>query len=208
MATTHAPGIRPDGGRHGRRATVAAAVVLAFAAIVVPFGLHAVGRNGAQASSATHPSATPTTAAHRDATTDASLGPRGDLPALLPARRSSLTDGTRVRLGDVTDGVLRRTPDGRWQVLVRWNSRLQPVALRGPVRLRGYAAGQPSVSWVSADRLLYTRVSTASPHRFHVYAWEPRGGSAYTPPRLVATALGRVCFNRTFTAFGDCRTSG
>ena len=49
---------------------------------------------------------------------------------------------------------------------------------------------------------------SATPDRFRVYSWDPRGGSAYTPPALVANPLGQVCFNRSFTAFGDCRSAG
>jgi hypothetical protein len=40
--------------------------------------------------------------------------------------------------------------------------------------------------------------------RFDVFAWDPQGGSAYTPPTLVAVDLGPVCFDQAFTAFGDC----
>ena len=133
------------------------------------------------------------------------VGRRGDLPALLP-RHSRLTDGTRVRLGDLTFGVLRRTSARGWQVLVRWNGKVQPVPTRGPVQLGGPSA-QPSTSWVSEEGLLYTRTRIGT-GQFRVYAWDPRGATAYTPPTLVATDLGRVCFNSSFTAFGDCRTAG
>jgi hypothetical protein len=206
VATIHLPGagVGPHGGRHGRRVTVVGAVVLAFAAIVVPFGPRDVGGSGAQASPTTHMDPSPVApAGHEQPATDAALGPHGDLPALLPSR-SKLTPGARVRLGVVTDGVLRRTPGGAWQVLVRWNDRLQPVPTRGPVQL---AAGG-SASWISDEGLLYTRVALAGPDRFRVYAWDPRGGTAYTPPTLVAHSLGRVCFDSSFTAFGDCRTTG
>jgi hypothetical protein len=211
VATIHAPGtgVGPHGGRPGRRATIVAAVVLAFAAIVVPFGLRDVGKSGAQASPATHATASPpSTTAHRSPVVDAAVGPRGDLPALLPARSARLSDGLRVRLGVITDGVLRRTPAGTWQVLVRWNGRLQPVPTHGPVRLAGGPAGHAPASWVSDEGLLYTRVAMARPDRFRVFAWEPRGATAYTPPTLVAKNLGLVCFNRSFTAFGDCGSAG
>jgi hypothetical protein len=203
VATIHVPGtgFRPHGGKHVRRAAILGAAGLAFAAIMVPFVVHEVGGGkGAEATAATRstpPSVSPTTQQHPP--TDPVVGPRGNLPDLLPAR-SRLSDGARVRLGNVTDGVLRRTPTGAWQVLVRWDGRLQPVPLRGPVR---FAAG-PASSWITADGLLYTRISTSDPDRFRVYAWEPRGSSAYTPPTLVATSLGTVCFNRAFTAFGTC----
>jgi hypothetical protein len=203
MLTTDASGtgVGPI-GKHGRRATIVAVVALAFAAIVVPFAIRAVGGSGGQASAAI-PVAPPPVApvTHEHAETDPALGRHDGLPTLLPSR-SKLTPGARVRLGDVTDGVLRRTPGGAWQVLVRWDGRLQPVPTRGPVRL---AVGAAS-SWIAADGRLYTRVPTGSHDRFRVYSWDPRGGSAYTPPALVARPLGQVCFNASFTAFGDCRT--
>jgi hypothetical protein len=193
------------GWRPGRRTTIAGAVVLALAAIVVPFALRGVGGSGAQASPAARvspPRVAP--AGHEHPVTDPVLGPRGDLPELLPAR-SALADGARVRLGDVTDGVLRRAPGGAWQVLVRWNGELQPLPMRGPVSLAGAAV----TSWVAPDGLLYTRLQTGTDGRFQVYAWAPRGGStAYTPPALVSVPVGQVCFNRAFTAFGDCRSTG
>jgi hypothetical protein len=217
MATTHASGtgVAPDRSRHGRQAAIGAAVALAVVAILavaVLFGLRDVGDKDAQASPATHPTASAPSAAPASPIPDdpgahADVGPRGDLPALLPAAptRSAVA---RVRLGDVTDGVLRWTPDRTWQVRVRWNGRLQPVATRGPARLDASSTVQRSTSWVSEEGLLYTRVRTGSPHRFRVYAWEPRGGTAYTPPTLVATDLGQVCFDPSFTAFGNCRTGG
>jgi hypothetical protein len=132
------------------------------------------------------------------------MGPQGDLPPLLASTSSGLRiglqSGARVRIGDITEGRLRRTTDG-WRVVVRWDGRRQPLKLRGRVSL-GRA------SWLSADGLLYTRVPTGRPGRFRVYAWDPQGGSAYTPPTLVAVSLGRVCFNSSFTAFGNCRASG
>jgi hypothetical protein len=127
------------------------------------------------------------------------LGDPGDLPPLLPSGRPELRDGQSVRVGDITEGTLRRTAAG-WRVLVQWDGRLRPLATRGRVALG-------DTSWVSASGLLYSRVPAGTPGRFHVYAWTPRGGSVYTPPVLVATALGRVCFDKTFTAFGDCSRS-
>jgi hypothetical protein len=208
VATIQAPGtgVGPHGGKRARRAAIIAAVVLAFAAIVAPFALRSLDRHDASASTtphATDPSVAPR-AKHQDTTTDPALGPHGDLPALLPSRSGSM-DGTHVRLGDITSGVLRRTSDGGWQVLVRWNGKLQPVPTRGPVQLGGPPA-QGSMSWIANHGLLYTRVA-AGVGRFHVYAWEPRNATAYTPPTLVATNLGRVCFNRSFTAYGTCSSS-
>jgi hypothetical protein len=208
MATTHAPGTgigSGDAGKRGRRTAIVAAVVLVLGAIVAPFGVRGLDRDGRRAAAAP-PTSTPSPAPHtrhqQDRSGDVSIGPRGDLPALLPVAPTGMRAGARVRLGDVTTGVLRRTPAGAWQVAVRWNGRVQPVATRGPVSMAGGAA-----SWLSADRLLYTRVATGAPGRFRVYAWEPHGGTAYHPPTLVATALGHVCFNPSFTAFGSCTTS-
>lgn len=211
MAIIHVPGtgIGPHGGKHPRRAVILAAVVFACAAIVVPFALHDVGRSGAKAPAAAHdtePSpAVPLT--HQHTVSDASVGPRGNLPALLPGR-ARLTDGTRVRLGDITFGALRRTPDGTWRVLVLWNGRTQAVPTRGPVGIGGGSASPATTSWVSDKGLLYTRVATGPAGQFRVYAWVPRDATAYTPPTLVARKLGRVCFNDAFTAFGNCRTTG
>ncbi len=209
MATIHVPGtgLGPHDGKHRRRAPIIAAVLLACAAIVTPFALHAFDRSSPPTAAAT-PVAAPSQAtvpAHRHPAADPEVGRRGDLPALLP-QRSRLTDGTRVRLGDLTLGVLRRTSAEGWQVLVRWNGKVQPVPTRGPVQLGGPSA-QPSTSWVSEEGLLYTRIRIGT-GQFRVYAWDPRGATAYTPPTLVATDLGRVCFNGSFTAFGDCRTAG
>jgi hypothetical protein len=200
-------GLGPHGGRHGRRAPIIAAVALACTAIVLPFALHAFHTSGAQAPATTGVAApSPATApVHRHPVADPDLGRRGDLPALLPVR-ARLTDGTHVRLGDVTAGVLRRTATGGWRVLVRWNGKVQPAPTRGPVQLGGPSV-QPSTSWVSAEGLLYTRIRIGA-GQFRVYGWDPRDATAYTPPTLVAIDLGRVCFNASFTAYGDCRTAG
>jgi hypothetical protein len=201
VATIQAPGtgVGPHNGKRLRRVTIIAAVVLAFAAIAVPFALRGLDRDApaSAAPRATDPSVAPP-ATHPQPATDPALGPHGDLPSLLPSR-SRLIEGTQVRLGDITSGVLRRTPDG-WKVLVRWNGRLQPVPTHGPVKLGG---GSAQSSWISKQGLLYTRVATGA-GQFRVYAWEPRDATAYTPPTLVATDLGRVCFNRSFTAYGTC----
>jgi hypothetical protein len=203
MATTGASGIGVGPfGRHGRRTTLlaVAGAALVCAAIVVPFAVRGLEGGGAQASTAVRvaqPSVEP--AAQQPRTSDPALGAQTGLPALLPAR-SKLVPGAHVRLGVVTDGVLQRMPDGAWQVLVRWNGRLRPVPTRGPVQL---AAGAAS-SWISEEGLLYTRVPTGTPGRFRVYGWDPRGGSAYTPPTLVSISLGQACFNQDFTAYGTC----
>jgi hypothetical protein len=203
MATTHAPGtgIGPgDAGKHGRRSAVIAAVALAGAAIVVPLALHGARHSGAEASPAAPVAqAPPSPAVHHHASNNSRLGSQDDLPPLLSSGRPALQDGVQVRVGDITAGTLRRTAGG-WQVLVRWDGRLQPLQTQGPVALG-------ATSWVSASGLLYTRVSTDTPGRFRVYTWDPEGGTAYTPPALVSSELGPVCFNKTFTAFGDCRVS-
>jgi hypothetical protein len=209
VATVHVSGtgLGPHGGKPRRRGPIIAAVILACAAIVIPFAVHTFDRSSAATPAATPVSAPSqvTTPAHRLTVADPGVGQRGDLPALLP-RRSRLVDGARVRLGDVTSGVLRRTSVGGWQVLVRWNSKVQPAPTRGPVQLGG-PSEQRSTSWISEEGLPYTRIPLGA-GRFRVYAWDPRGATAYTPPTLVATDLGRVCFNHSFTAFGDCRTAG
>jgi hypothetical protein len=185
---------------------VLAGVVLVAAAIAVPVGVRGLDHDGAHGSAAT--STTPVTGTPhrhgRGTRADAALGSQGDLPPLLASSsvdvRSGLRAGARVRVGNITDGRLRRTSGG-WQVVVRWGGRFQPLALRGPVSLR-------RASWLSAAGLLYTRVPAGTPGRFRVYAWDPQGGSAYTPPALKAIGLGRVCFNPTFTAYGNCQTAG
>lgn len=209
MATMQAPGAGLGGGDLGKRsrqAAVAAAVLLAIVAIVVPFLVHALQDRDPEASAVqqTSPQTTTATGRHHtssgtsgDTTSDAALGSRGDLPSLLPAARLALRDGQPVRVGDVTTGVVHRSATAGWQVLVRWDGRLQPLPIRGPVSLG-------AATWASRAGLLYTRVATATPGRFHVYAWSPTGGTAYTPPTLVATTVGDVCFNQAFTAFGGC----
>jgi hypothetical protein len=208
MATTHAPGtgIGPGGAKwHGRRAAVIAGVVLVCATIVIPFGLRGMQRSGAQASAdTTRPAPTtvqkPTT--HHNPAVDPAVGSHGDLPSLLPTRSDALQAGVRVRIGDVTGGLLRCTSAGGWEVAVRWDGRLQPMIMRGHVSLAD------GTSWVSRSGFLYTRVPTDTAGRFRVYAWEPVGGTAYTPPALVATNLGAVCFDSSFSAYGGCRAVG
>jgi hypothetical protein len=130
-----------------------------------------------------------------------SLGPRSHLPPLLPASAVALRPGLVVDVGNLTEGRLRRTTGGAWQVLVRWDGRTQPLPITGAVAL-----GTDS-SWVSARGALYTRVATSTPGRFQVYGWHPEHESAYAPPRLTARYLGEVCFNASFTDFGDCARS-
>jgi hypothetical protein len=202
MAITHVPGSGLGGaglGPRGRRAAVIAAVVLACAAILVPFGIHALRDDAPPATAATHQTVHQAVASHprHHTVTDGVLGSRADLPSLLPAAGPGLQDGATVRVGDITTGVVHRSPTGAWQVVVRWDGQPQPLTAQGPVSL---GAG----SWVSRAGLLYSRVATGTPGRFRVYAWDAQGGTAYTPPSLVATSLGPVCFNQTFTAFGGC----
>jgi hypothetical protein len=208
MAIAHAPGTGLGPGdtgpfghlKLGRRTTIAAVVALVVAAVVIPFGLHALDRDGARATPASRVGSTPPTTSQPHQTQhDSALGARADLPSLLPARAPALRAGEQVRVGDVTRGSVRRTPDG-WQVVVRWDGRLQPLTTSGPVSLGD------GTTWVASSGLVYTRVPTGEPGRFKVYAWQPQGGSAYTAPGLVATALGAVCFNASFTDFGGCAT--
>jgi hypothetical protein len=207
MTTVHAPGtgLGGDGlGKRSRQAAVAAAVVLAFVAIVVPFVVHALQDRDPATSRTlqrTSPQTTPSSGRHHtsstDPSTDSALGARGDLPSLLPAGGMALSEGQPVRVGYITTGTLHHAATTGWQVLVRWDGRVQPLPTRGPVSVG-------TRSWVSQAGLLYSRVPTGTPGRFHVYAWSPIGGTAYTPPTLVATSLGDVCFDPAFTAFGGC----
>lgn len=203
MATIHLPGAGDAAGR--RRMAVVAGVVLACAAIAAPFGLRGLDRDHPVASAATrqtegNPAAPSASHPHHRSSSDTALGRQADLPPLLAPGPPSLRAGQAVRVGDVTEGTLRRTPRVGWQVMVRWDGRLQPVPTHGPVSLG-------SGSWVARSGLLYTRVATSTPGRYVVYAWSPQGGSAYTVPTLLATRIGDVCFNASFTAFGDCHVA-
>ena len=73
--------------------------------------------------------------------------------------------------------------------------------------MRNCASGDPYRVVLSMKRGLQRR-ALARPGRFRVFAWDPRGATAYTPPTLVAKNLGLACFNRSFTAFGDCGSAG
>jgi len=204
MTTTHAPGMGfgpGDAGHHRRRVLLVAVVVVACAAVVLPLGVRGLDRDNARAVAAA-PTTAGTARGDRDgaAGQDPALGPLGNLPALLgktpDALRVGLREGSSVRVGDVTTGTLRHSAAG-WQVVVRWSGRLQPLPTRGAVTLgRG--------AWVAASGKVYTRVPTGRSGQFRVYAWEPRGGSAYTAPTLRAVSLGQVCFDRSFTAYGTC----
>jgi hypothetical protein len=201
MAATHAPGtgIGPgSAGKHRWAAAVFAVTVLAAAAVALPFAVRGAHHTHVEAAPVASTQG-PTRPAVHHVPTRSALGEPGELPPLLPSGRPELRDGQTVRVGDITEGTLRRTGAG-WQVLVQWDGRLRPLPTRGPVALG-------DTSWLSASGLLYTRVPTGTTGRFHVYAWTPRGGNAYTPPVLVATALGPVCFDKRFTAFGDCSRS-
>jgi hypothetical protein len=184
------------------RAAALAAALLAVVAIVVPFLIHALQDPDTVTSKVAHQTTQPATApqVHHHTTAgahDSALGSRTDLPALLPQGSPGLSEGQAVRLGDITTGTLHRNPTTGWHVLVRWDGRLQPLTTRG-------SASLGPTSWVSRAGLLYSRVATGTPGRFHVFAWSPQGGTVYTPPTLVATALGDVCFNQAFTDFGGC----
>ncbi|MGC4113019.1 MAG: hypothetical protein QM747_21900 [Nocardioides sp.] len=208
MATIHLPGTgwgAADGGRR-RRLAVAAGVALVVAVIAIPFALRGLDHDHSATTSTTRvatgtssPPTTPNRSQHHQSTTDPALGSQADLPALLPlAAAAPLQDGQAVRVGDLTEGTLRHAPGEGWRVMVRWADRLQPLATRGPVSL-GVGA------WVAQSGMLYTRVPTGTPGRYDVYAWQPQNVSAYVAPTLVATSLGTVCFNTSFTAYGACR---
>src|SRR3569623_2014930 len=59
--------------------------VVVLAAVVIPFGLHALDRDRALAEPATATTATPPPTSTHPPQHDSALGARGDLPALLPA---------------------------------------------------------------------------------------------------------------------------
>jgi hypothetical protein len=115
-----------------------------------------------------------------------------------------------VRVGDLTDGVLLSQEGGdsdTWRVYVRWAGREQQLRTRGPVPLGGgftRAGHTVYLSWMSSDGLLYTRIGTSRPGRFHVYAWTPAGATASTAPVLVAQDLGIVCLDETGGELGAC----
>jgi hypothetical protein len=207
MATMHAPGTgfgTGDAGSRRRATAIAAAVVAAAAAIGVPFALGSLDHDHARLA-VSRPSGPSRSAGaaqgHAASDTVTTLGPQGDLPPLLAGGAPALRQGARVLVGDVTTGTLAHVRGSGWEVLVRWDDRPQALTMRGPVSLR-------DPSWVSSAGLLYTRVPTGTPGRFHVYAWSPQGGSVYTPPMMVADDLGTVCFDRAFTAFGNCHVPG
>jgi hypothetical protein len=199
MAITHGPGAEPEPGGAGARHLRAVAfgvAALVSAAVVVPFALHHLLFGPSHVVDIAVPA--PHVRPHQADSAVDTLGPRGHLPPLLPAGPAVLRAGLTVRVGDLTEGTLRRTPGSGWQVVVRWGGRDQPLSVRGPV---GLTSGS---SWVSAGGVLYTRVATSGAGQFVVYRWRPVGASASTPPSLVAGEVGVVCFNDTFTAFGDC----
>lgn len=200
MAIAHAPGAGYGPGRshgHGRRTAVIGSVVLACAAITAPFAVHALDADHARSALR---ATTPAPAAHhphQTSSVQARLGPHGSLPDLRAGASPVLVQGQRVRIGEVTSGVLRRTAAGRWQVVVRWNGRPQAVPTSGAVTLA-------DPSWVAATGLLYTRTPTGTPGQYEIYAWDAQGGSAYAPPSLIAFDLGRACLDASLTAYGDC----
>jgi hypothetical protein len=115
-----------------------------------------------------------------------------------------------VRVGDLTDGVLLSQEGGdsdTWRVYVQWAGGIQQLATRGPVALGGGFGPDGDtayLSWMGKDGRLYTRIGTARPGLYHVYAWQPVGGSAYTPPVLRAVDLGQVCLDETLDTYGTC----
>jgi hypothetical protein len=116
----------------------------------------------------------------------------------------------QVRVGDLTDGVLLSQEGGdsdTWRVYVRWDGRAQQLRTHGPVALGGGFTRSGStayLTWMSADRRLYTRIGTQRPGRFHVYTWTPAGATASTAPVLEAKDLGVVCLDDTGQTFTTC----
>jgi hypothetical protein len=121
---------------------------------------------------------------------------------------------TPVRVGDLTQGVLVSQEGGdsdTWRVYVQWGGRVQQLVTQGPLPLGGGFGpdGESAyLSWMGRDGRLYTRVGTAEPGRFHVYAWQPSGGTAYDAPALQAVDLGTVCLDETLGTFGTCAAGG
>jgi len=128
----------------------------------------------------------------------------------VPAGWAPAIYGTPARIGDLTQGVLLSQEGGdsdTWCVYVRWGGQVQQLQTQGPVGLGGgFTSGGMTayLSWMSGDGQLFTRVGTPRPDRYHVYAWQPIGASASTPPTLVAEDLGVVCIDQTLDTYGSC----
>ena len=198
MAITDGPGAQlgptRTGHRHGRAALLTG-IFVGCAVIVTPFTVQLFHTPRPFVVPLVSP---PHLHPHEADSVLDTLGPRHHLPPMLPARSPVLREGLAVRVGDITEGRLRRTPGAGWAVVVRWDGRSQPLPTHGTVSL------DTGSSWVSTGDVLYTRVATSTPGRYQVYGWHAAGASAYAPPTMVARYLGDVCFNPGFTDFGDC----
>jgi hypothetical protein len=131
----------------------------------------------------------------------------------LPAGWTPRMYRTPVRVGDLTQGLLVSQEGGdsdTWRVYVQWGGRVQQLVTQGPLPLGGGFGPDGDtayLSWMGRDGRLYTRVGTARPARFHVYAWQPVGGTAYDPPVLQAVDLGLVCLDQTLDTYGTCASA-
>jgi hypothetical protein len=150
------------------------------------------------------PEAAPYSLTHtRRGVTHTAQVPVGWAPALF---------GSPVRLGHGRSAVLLSQEGGdsdTWRVYADLGGRVQPLPVRGPVRLGGgfvrTAAGQSVLySWLTPHGRLFTRIGTGREGHYHVYAWRPVGGDATTPATLAAHDLGTVCLDETLGTYGIC----
>ncbi len=137
-------------------------------------------------------------------------GRGGSQTVAVPAGWAPVLLRRPARVGDLTQGVLVSQEGGdsdTWRVFVRWGGRVQPLHTRGPVPLGGgfTADGATAyLSWMTPDGRLFTRIGTARPGRFHLYAWVPGDASASRAPLLRARDLGVVCLDATRGTYGAC----
>jgi len=128
----------------------------------------------------------------------------------VPAGRPPVLERTPVSIGELTDGVLVSREGGgsdTWRVYVAWGGRISALATRGPVVLgagRTARGSRAYLSWLGADGRPYTRLDTARPRHFRVWAWLPSAATAWTPPVLVAHSLGTVCLDDLRQTYGTC----
>jgi hypothetical protein len=128
----------------------------------------------------------------------------------IPAGGPPVLDATPVNVGELTDGVLVSQGGGdadTWRVYVDWAGGIVELETSGSVSLGSRFAGSNDaayLSWQGADGRLYTRVGTTTPGRFRVWAWQPTGATAWTPPTLHADDLGVVCIDDLLQTYGTC----
>lgn len=133
----------------------------------------------------------------------------GDLTAhvLVPAGWPPVLRPRTVAPGGVS-GVLISQEGGdsdTWRVYVDHDGRPVELPAQGPIALGGGFApgtGAAYLSWVAADGSLFTRVGTARPGHYRVYAWAPDGSTSV--PTLQAHDLGVACFDDLFGTYGTC----